>query len=698
MIRWMSSRWRVRANQRPRRTRGTQLRLECLEDRCLLDGAAAQHALLLSVDGLHQADVTDPNLQPYLTNILSLQSQGVSYTNASTTKPSDSFPGTLAYLTGAGPGTTGVYYDDSYSRTLLPPTALGGGNTPGTETQYAENIDKDSSLINGGGNSDASSIDPSQLPRDPKTGDPVYPNQFLQHNNTITTIFDVAHNAGLYTAFSDKHPAYQIAEGNNPNAINDFYAPEVNSSAALLDPKTGKTVNADVLLKNGLSAPNPYVPDVSGYVLVDASDDPVGANDPNLEEITKNPLLTEKYDDLKVQAIINEIHGQASHASPGITNPQVPAIFGMNFQAVSVAEKYYAGGIARLPDGSTAPSLVLEAAIQHTDASIGLIAANLHEAGLWNSTEIFVLAKHGQNPRVGVGGLMADSTFPDVLSKAGVSTAFSVSDDVSLIYLQDQSQTAAAAQALQTFKDTGSINVYYQGQLVVLPASKVIDQILWGKSLQKAGLGNPAKDSTTPDIIVTLKPGFIEVGNPLHFTNKREEHGGFSPDDTHVALIVSGGAIPKSHQGKTVNAPVTTTQIAVTVLDSLGLDPKQLTGAVIDKTQPLPGLGLKGVNYSKNHGDDSSSGDDKQAPSGNNGAEFGAAATFGGFTKDGDNSGLSGNIVGQLDSTTDIGTGDGNGTVINGTGTFRGSNVATTMVPAKKKSGPDFTAADFEGV
>jgi hypothetical protein len=698
MSRWRASNWRTSVNHKPRRTRRAILRLECLEERCLLDGAAAQHVLLLSVDGLHQADITDPNLQPYLTNILSLQHQGVRYTQASTTKPSDSFPGTLAFLTGAGPGTTGVYYDDSYSRTLLPP-ALIGSTTPGTETQYAENIDYNSNNLSGTNSStagfDASAIDPAQLPLSAVTavknetangtvsgntttytlfhspivndgnaagsisvsgtqvatftipqvdpgsitndtvsltitpvsgqtaptggtlnlasgvvtltwasapssssliasynyGTPVYPNQFLQHNNKITTIFEVAHNAGLYTAFSDKHPAYQIANGVNPNSINDFYAPEVNSSGALYDPTTGKTVNADALLTAGLA--QGFVPDVSGYLLVDSTTDPVGPNDPNLETLTNNPLLTEKYDDLKVRAIINEIHGQPSHPGANITNPQVPAIFGMNFQAVSVAEKYYAGGIAQLPDGSTAPSLVLEAALQHTDASIGQIAAALHMSGLWNSTEMFVTAKHGQNPRVGVGGLLADNTFANVLSKAGTPEAFSVSDDVSLIYLQDQSQTKAAVQALQTFKDTGSINVYYQGQLVVLPASKVINQILWGKDLQKAGLGNPATDSTTPDIIVTLKPGFIEVGHPLKFTNKREEHGGFSPDDTHVPLIVTGGAVPAQDRGKTVTTSVTTTQIAVTVLDALGLNPKLLTGAVIDKTKLLPGLGFK---------------------------------------------------------------------------------------------------------
>src|SRR5262249_19558392 len=156
---------------------------------------------------------------------------GVSYTQARTASPSDSFPGTLSYLTGALPGTTGVFYDDSYSRALFAPGSNVTTAKPGAPVVYAENIDKNQALLTGGGTSDATSIDPTQLPLNAK-GQPVYPNQFLQTN----TIFDVAHQAGLYTAFSDKHPAYQIAAGNDPNAIDDFYAPEINSTTALYDP------------------------------------------------------------------------------------------------------------------------------------------------------------------------------------------------------------------------------------------------------------------------------------------------------------------------------------------------------------------------------------------------------------------------------------------------------------------------------
>jgi hypothetical protein len=391
----------------------------------------------------------------------------------------------------------------------------------------------------------------------------------------------------LYTAFSDKHPAYQIANGNDPKAIDDFYAPEVNSNGALLDPTTNKTVNADVLLRTSLALG--FVPDVTKYTLVDASNDPQGPNDPNLETLTNNPLLTEKYDDLKVQAILNQIYGQGSQAS--ILNPQVPAIFGMNFQAVSVAQKYFAGGITRLNDLTTAPSQVLEAAMQHTDASVGAIVTALQNAGLWTSTEVYLQAKHGQAPRVGVGGLMADSTLPNVLAQAGAPIAFAVQDDVSLLYLQDQTQTQQATDALNNFKNTGSINVYFQGQLVTLPASEVIDQVLSGTALVNAGLGNAATDSTTPDLIVTLFPGFIWVGNPQKFTNKRAEHGGFSEDDTHVALIVGGGALPASVQDTMVTTPVQLQQVAVSALDALGLDPSKLTGAVIESTKALPLLG-----------------------------------------------------------------------------------------------------------
>jgi hypothetical protein len=107
MGRWTN--WTKKAvdrRQRKRKAPRARLGVEVLEERALLSVAPGpdQHVILLSVDGLHGADVVDPALAPFLTNTLNLQSTGINYTNAHTTSPSDSFPGTLSYLTGAGPG------------------------------------------------------------------------------------------------------------------------------------------------------------------------------------------------------------------------------------------------------------------------------------------------------------------------------------------------------------------------------------------------------------------------------------------------------------------------------------------------------------------------------------------------------------------------------------------------------------------
>jgi hypothetical protein len=440
---------------------------------------------------------------------------------------------------------------------------------------YDETIDKNMPLLSGGGNFDTSSINPALLPVD-KNGKPVYPHQFLK----VNTIFNVAHQAGLFTAFSDKHPAYDIASGPSGNGINEIYSPELNSNTALLNIATDKTVNADAL-----AASDPGT-DLSAFKLVDASTDPLGAKDPNLELTTNNVLLTEKYDDLKVQAILNEIKGM----NPlGTASANVPNLFAMNFQEVSVAEKFIDGGIDQGASGEIVSPL-LQSALQHTDASVGQIEAALKSAGLWPSTMLVLTAKHGQTPRVGVAHLIKDDTLTNVLSSAGITTAGTSQDDGALLWLANQKQTSAAVHALQSFQSTGTINVYLKGVASTIPASQVIKSILSAPDLVADGLGNPSANSRTPDIIVTLNPGYILVGNPLKFTYKRAEHGGFSPTDTNIALIVSGGKVSSAVDGMVVNDHVKTTQIAVTALQALGLKPSALQGAVAEHTRALPGL------------------------------------------------------------------------------------------------------------
>ena len=118
-------------------------------------------------------------------------------------------------------------------------------------------------------------------------------------------------------------------------------------------------------------------------------------------------------------------------------------------------------------------------------------------------------------------------------------------DDVALIWLQDQSQTAAAVAYLNT-------------NVVTL----FIDEVMADADI-RLKFNPPTKDSRTPDIIVQPVYGTIYTTS----TKKNEEHGGFSFGDTNVGLIVSNPGIRPS----LLKTPVVTSQVAPTILKALGI-------------------------------------------------------------------------------------------------------------------------------
>jgi hypothetical protein len=501
-----------------------------------------KHVLLLSVDGLHGAELTDSSTKQYLPNILQLGQTGVSYTNVLSSKPSDSFPGTLAVLTGASPKTTGVYYDDSYDYSL---TAPGGTvSTPhGTEVALAENVDINSDLLSGGGTPgfNPSSIDPSKLPlRCTQTKcTPVFPHSFVK----VNTIFNVAKAAGLLTAFSDKHPSYDISNGHPGGGVDELYTPEINSLVAI---QGNKLVDASTC------TPQPA---------------PCGLS---FKSVTKSVPLTEKYDDLKVAAIINEIKG----LDPlGKTRTGVPAIFGMNFQAVSVAQKALLNDSGQSDGGIPTegnPSPLLRSALSHTDASIGQIIAALKATSdgegktLFDTTLVVVYAKHGQSPRIGAARVVVPPNSPgDVLNNNGFPVAQATEDDASLIWLKDPSQAAAAAEFLRT--------------------STTFPPSVTGIDINKIKIGDPALYPRVPTLTIGVQHGVLYAGKPT----KRAEHGGTTEDDNHTALVIGSG---KFHQAHVIDQRVENKQIAVTILKALGLNPDDLKGAKAEHTQVLPGL------------------------------------------------------------------------------------------------------------
>ena len=83
---------------------------------------AIKHVLLISVDGMHEV-----HLQRYVQATRHRLSPGCSGTvcihQRAHLTPIRSFPGLLAFMTGASPRTHGVFYDDTYDHTLYPPAS-----------------------------------------------------------------------------------------------------------------------------------------------------------------------------------------------------------------------------------------------------------------------------------------------------------------------------------------------------------------------------------------------------------------------------------------------------------------------------------------------------------------------------------------------------------------------------------------------
>jgi hypothetical protein len=185
-----------------------------------------QRVLLISVDGLHALDLANFIQSDPQSNLARLSARGVTYTQASTSKPSDSFPGLMSIVTGGSPISTGLWYEGSYARDLSP--AGSDCKTIGTEVVWDSGIDRDKRLVDGGG------IDPAKLPLDPKKGcSLVYPHDYLQ----VNTVFEVVRKANLHTAWVDKHPSYEMTNGPSGLGVEDLFTPELAASGASHDVK-----------------------------------------------------------------------------------------------------------------------------------------------------------------------------------------------------------------------------------------------------------------------------------------------------------------------------------------------------------------------------------------------------------------------------------------------------------------------------
>ena len=525
---------------------------------------------------------------------------GSEYTNAATSNPSDSDPGGTALMTGGNPRSTGVFYDVEYSHKV---DEAGAACTPGQPATGGDVIydspddalasvpdfinpangtfpsfDENGSIFANGVDTNPgaimslmfdpkTSLNPGTFPVDPRTCKPITPWDYLGDN----TVFQVIHSAGLRTAWSDKHEVYASfnGPGSNGRSIDDLFSPEIDSQA---------------VMPNGV----PY-PQDDDWANIDAA--------------------TKQYDGYKVQAILNEIGG-LDHS--GKAKVGTPAIFGMNFQTVSVAQKIRMtpttligpdaqgnyttsapepGGYQRV-NGQLVPGPVLSSALDYVDAQLARLVSAIRKDGLAGSTTIIVTAKHGQSPQ-DPSKLV---TVPDGPIISAINAAWAqahpgntslivagTDDDLWQSYLSDNSQAAC------DFVKDYLWNHTAQGQDVNKQPVTVQHSGLariWAGADAARFFGVPVGNGHYPDVFGKVREGVVYSG-----PTKLAEHGGMNTGDTHVLMIVSGPGVPAQVE----SASVETTQVAPTILSILGLDPAALTAVQTEGTQVLPGLGRRGI-------------------------------------------------------------------------------------------------------
>jgi hypothetical protein len=522
-----------------------------------------KHVLLISVDGLHALDVaryvdSHPN-----STMAQLTRHGITYSNARTPANSDSFPGLLALVTGGSPVTGDLFYDVSYDRSYfangdstcsgtVSDSAPGANQTAGKGSMIAfdESIDLYGTDPVTGKPLSMNVINPKSLPYQIDSNNkcvPVYPHNALKTN----TIFEVVRAHGGVTAWADKHPAYELVRGPSNTGLDDLYTPEVTNVGGL--------------------------------------------------DNTVSVICTHENDHLKTLGIIKWING-LSHDDKPLKG--VPTVFGSDYQAVSVGQKVShdtpdpscinsstAADAARLTgqpggyiDGSGTPTDVLSYALDAVDADLGLIVGALKQQNLYESTLIIITAKHGQSPinplKINKPGHFADlvagltpANSAEMAAQQTVNVSnncgggpcgFAQDDDIALLWLQDQTQTANVAALINN----------HAKELFV-------DEVMAGDEI-KLKFNDPLHDNRTPDIIVQPQYGVVYTGS----TAKNAEHGGFSFADTNVGLIVSHPDLA----AQTIKTLVLSSQVAPTILQSLGIDPTELKSVRVEGTKVLPGL------------------------------------------------------------------------------------------------------------
>jgi hypothetical protein len=264
-------------------------------------------------------------------------------------------------------------------------------------------------------------------------------------------------------------------------------------------------------------------------------------------------------DDKRMKALLNNIGGK-DHT--GTKQIGVPKLMGVTLITVNVAQK-----LAGYRDTDATPTDGVTKGMDYLDRQMGRMEEALTRSNILKSTMIVLTAKHGNSPiDVTRHKIISEPEFCALIDQVQKGLAAQcVVDTVGLIWLKDQSRTSEVVAKLHDNQDRFGIHKIYSGATL---------KMRWN---------DPMQDPRMPDIIVQPLLG-VMWGDPK--SPKLAEHGGFFDEDTNVALMVSwpGG------KGAVYRTPVTTMQVAPTVLQALGLNKNDLKAVQMEHTPVLPGF------------------------------------------------------------------------------------------------------------
>jgi arylsulfatase A-like enzyme len=236
------------------------------------------------------------------------------------------------------------------------------------------------------------------------------------------------------------------------------------------------------------------------------------------------------------------------------------------------------------------PGPLLVRALDYINTELTAMVNELKAQGLTDSTAIILSAKHGQSPldpnqlvRVPDGPIMDavnaawKATYP---SRVQPLIMGGTDDDAIMWWLNDRSQLAAdfAANYLMTHSANGN-NI--AGSPTMVGQSGLVK--VYAGAAAAHYFGVPVGDPRVPDVWGVVQVGIVYTGGK----GKIAEHGGANAGDRDVPLVVYA---PGDARAGTNPDVVETTQIAPTILDLLGLNPRDLQAVQQEGTPVLPGI------------------------------------------------------------------------------------------------------------